>query len=73
MARIVPCGSPEFLLREFEGVIPNTRFEMTLHLWQIKMWALPCEISSSGVVKKYKPKSNNPPEIGSPSTRTCFD
>ena len=66
------AGRP-LLLREYEDVVPQPRFEVALHLGQVEVWSR-ClrSISVRQLWKKYRPKSNSEAEIGAPSTRKCF-
>src|SRR5204863_681540 len=42
----------KLVLRQFESVVPNARFEMTLHFRQVKIWPAPARDQFPGVVKK---------------------
>jgi hypothetical protein len=62
----------ELVLRHHEHVVPQPRLEMALELRQVEVRPVPRASSSLALWKKYSAKSNRPPDIGAPSTSTCF-
>ena len=52
VARMVPRGMPELLLRQKEDVVPQAGFQMALHLRQIEVGPVPLRDQRLGVVEE---------------------
>src|SRR4029077_10503274 len=51
-----PARNAEFVLRQIEDVVPNPRFQMALHFWQIKIGTRTAYDELARIMEKIEPK-----------------